>query len=174
MRCRGSSGRLVSTTPMVLLILLFGCLALPSGLCKHTCMHLMVLLLIIYIFVLDTNFIVIDKSRKIYCGAGRPHQLQQMQIDTTPTPVDSAAQQSSDNGRNKVYLNFCISGSCNFFGGGMKNCYCCKVFGVRENCHQSMEECRANCIVCNPKCSPTQLGIGDGASNNSSSGLHNN
>ncbi|KAF8776559.1 hypothetical protein HU200_003277 [Digitaria exilis] len=82
-------------------------------------------------------------------------RLQQI-MDSTTTIVGS-----TQIDENKIYLNFCFTGSCDFFGG-WKKCYCCKNFGPpKENCHENEEECRAKCIVCNPKCpSPPQQGYG--------------
>ncbi|KAF8720515.1 hypothetical protein HU200_023764 [Digitaria exilis] len=46
----------------------------------------------------------------------------------------------------------CIAGQCDYFGHGMQNCYCCGDVHEKKNCHLTMEECKSNCPVCNPKC----------------------
>ncbi|CAL4924020.1 unnamed protein product [Urochloa decumbens] len=64
-------------------------------------------------------------------------------IDATTTAVDES----------KIYIVFCILGECNNFGHGWQNCFCCGNQYRKESCHPTMEECKANCPVCNPKCS---------------------
>ncbi|PVH39460.1 hypothetical protein PAHAL_5G506700 [Panicum hallii] len=52
----------------------------------------------------------------------------------------------------KVTLIFCAVSKCNFFSPSYDLCYCCPDASRREHCHLSMEECRANCASCKPKC----------------------
>ncbi|OEL26746.1 hypothetical protein BAE44_0012232, partial [Dichanthelium oligosanthes] len=56
----------------------------------------------------------------------------------------------------KIYVIFCVAGKCNDFGHGWQNCYCCGDMNsnVKTDCHETMEECRANCPHCDPKCPP--------------------
>ncbi|CAL4940824.1 unnamed protein product [Urochloa decumbens] len=68
-------------------------------------------------------------------------------INSTTTPVDVD--------ESKIYIVFCIVGECNDFGHGWQTCFCCGNQYRKESCHQTMEECRANCPVCNPNCSPS-------------------
>ncbi|TVU13947.1 hypothetical protein EJB05_37387, partial [Eragrostis curvula] len=56
------------------------------------------------------------------------------------TTVDNTSLDES-----KIYLIFCIPGTCDYFDGEDKDCYCCKDFSRKENCHMTMEECRAKC-----------------------------
>ncbi|KAG2537431.1 hypothetical protein PVAP13_9NG295773 [Panicum virgatum] len=52
----------------------------------------------------------------------------------------------------KVTLIFCSVSKCDFFGHGWQECYCCPDGSRKEYCHQTREECRANCALCGPKC----------------------
>ncbi|CAN6283780.1 unnamed protein product [Urochloa humidicola] len=53
----------------------------------------------------------------------------------------------------KINIVFCFVGECNNFGHGWQTCYCCGNQYQKKYCHPTMEECRANCPLCNPTCS---------------------
>ncbi|CAL4963827.1 unnamed protein product [Urochloa decumbens] len=46
----------------------------------------------------------------------------------------------------KVALNFCVHSRCNYFNPEYDD--------RREYCHSTIDECRANCASCQPKCLP--------------------
>ena len=71
-----------------------------------------------------------------------------------PLQSGSAATDAAARGDDsKFSLVFCIAGECNYFGHGYQDCYCCG-YDTRQNCHPTLQECRAHCAHCNPKCSP--------------------
>ncbi|OEL16584.1 hypothetical protein BAE44_0022396 [Dichanthelium oligosanthes] len=51
----------------------------------------------------------------------------------------------------KIELVFCIEEGC---GPHMVDCYCCENKTPKVLCYCKMDDCRANCPVCNPKCPP--------------------
>ncbi|CAL4958604.1 unnamed protein product [Urochloa decumbens] len=53
----------------------------------------------------------------------------------------------------KVTLIFCAKTTCNYFDPAYGICYCCPDASQKEYCHLTLEECRANCSSCTPKCS---------------------
>ncbi|PUZ58489.1 hypothetical protein GQ55_5G512600 [Panicum hallii var. hallii] len=67
-------------------------------------------------------------------------------------PARSANSTSLD--ERKVHLIFCARSLCNYFGPTYDDCYCCPNDARKEYCHVTLEECRANCASCNPKCAP--------------------
>ncbi|RCV14936.1 hypothetical protein SETIT_3G018700v2 [Setaria italica] len=83
---------------------------------------------------------------------GRCRPVIQEARDTFSSDVSSVRSTSLDG--SKIYVVFCIWGHCDCFGHGLQDCYCCGSFERHESCHQTMEECRAQCLVCNPNCSP--------------------
>ncbi|KAF8692518.1 hypothetical protein HU200_039619 [Digitaria exilis] len=54
----------------------------------------------------------------------------------------------------KITLKFCVHSRCNYFNPAWDDCYCCPTTDRREYCHATIEECRATCATCLPKCSP--------------------
>lgn len=53
----------------------------------------------------------------------------------------------------KLSLIFCAQTKCDYFSSPrFLICYCCPDKSKREYCHLTMEECRANCASCTPKC----------------------
>ncbi|RCV17848.1 hypothetical protein SETIT_3G252700v2 [Setaria italica] len=87
-------------------------------------------------------------ARKTNTVAGRPKLL--LAEATVATTSANSLDES-----NKVYVIFCEALQCDYFGHGLQNCYCCPDGHSKENCHLTMEDCRATCAVCNPRC-PTQ------------------
>jgi hypothetical protein len=83
--------------------------------------------------------------RQNYVG-GRP-QLLNARSFTANSTVNSKSFDES-----KVTLKFSSRGKCDIFGHGLQDCYCCPDGSRKEYCHQTMEECRANCASCRPKC----------------------
>ena len=66
---------------------------------------------------------------------------------------------------NKIVLIFCHKTKC---GTTWEDCYCCINKKPEELCYDTMNECRSNCPICDPKCPPTvvcvqQNGNGDGS-----------
>ncbi|CAL5040397.1 unnamed protein product [Urochloa decumbens] len=55
----------------------------------------------------------------------------------------------------KVYFVFCAEVNCDYFDSHHLLCYCCPDDSRREYCHPTLEECRANCASCQPKCLTT-------------------
>ncbi|OEL18184.1 hypothetical protein BAE44_0020797, partial [Dichanthelium oligosanthes] len=53
----------------------------------------------------------------------------------------------------KIVVIFCAKTSCNYFDPEYGTCYCCPDINREENCHLTLQECRANCATCKPKCS---------------------
>lgn len=53
----------------------------------------------------------------------------------------------------KVTLIFCIKSGC---GPHIVDCYCCINEKPKILCYYKMDDCRANCPVCNPECPPQQ------------------
>ncbi|KAG2590107.1 hypothetical protein PVAP13_5NG385834 [Panicum virgatum] len=53
----------------------------------------------------------------------------------------------------KLTLNFCVKTTCNYFNPEYGICYCCPDDSHKEYCHLKLEDCRANCATCRPKCS---------------------
>ncbi|OQU91139.1 hypothetical protein SORBI_3001G123650 [Sorghum bicolor] len=81
------------------------------------------------------------------------YQLQQTSLTITSdnsTSVDFTTTLHE----NKVVLIFCHATKCGSLSK-LVDCYCCTMKkGVEEVCYDTMEICRANCPVCNPKCPP--------------------
>ncbi|TVU01711.1 hypothetical protein EJB05_52823 [Eragrostis curvula] len=75
----------------------------------------------------------------------------QCRLKLTETASTVSIVNSTSLEQSKIYLVFCISGRCNYFGG-WKDCYCCLDMYRKENCHETQEECKAKCIVCDPNC----------------------
>ena len=90
--------------------------------------------------MIDTN---IDEN-KTMCVGGRP-QLLNARSFTGNNTINSKSIDES-----KFTLTFCVWGKCDLFGHGVQNCYCCPDGSRKEYCHQTMEECRANCALCRP------------------------
>ncbi|KAG2653685.1 hypothetical protein PVAP13_1NG400200 [Panicum virgatum] len=51
----------------------------------------------------------------------------------------------------KVALIFCVPGVCDEDGA---SCYCCETLKPEPLCWHTLNECKANCPTCNPKCRP--------------------
>ncbi|TVU19466.1 hypothetical protein EJB05_35616, partial [Eragrostis curvula] len=49
----------------------------------------------------------------------------------------------------KIYIVFCLPAYCNRISGKI-NCYCCGNVHHQQSCHQTLEECKAKCPLCNP------------------------
>ncbi|CAM0151727.1 unnamed protein product [Urochloa decumbens] len=52
----------------------------------------------------------------------------------------------------KVSITFCVHARCNYFNPGWDDCFCCPTTDLKEYCHLTMDECRASCTSCKPKC----------------------
>ncbi|TVU19249.1 hypothetical protein EJB05_35388, partial [Eragrostis curvula] len=68
-----------------------------------------------------------------------------------------AANNSTSLDENKLRLIFCLPVQCNSFGRGLKgleDCYCCGNMYHYGSCYLTVEQCRAHCPLCNPRCSP--------------------
>ncbi|RLN40657.1 hypothetical protein C2845_PM01G47530 [Panicum miliaceum] len=72
-------------------------------------------------------------------------------LESESATVDAAAAPGDGS---KITLVFCIPVECNYFGHGWQDCYCCGDQYRKQSCHPTLEECRAHCPHCNPKCSP--------------------
>nr|TKV99462.1 hypothetical protein SEVIR_8G045400v2 [Setaria viridis] len=69
---------------------------------------------------------------------GRPHLLEAgntLAADANSTSFDET----------KIYVVLCYGGTCDYFGNGMQDCYCCGDGDHKQNCHKTMEECKAKC-----------------------------
>ncbi|PAN46824.1 hypothetical protein GQ55_9G209500 [Panicum hallii var. hallii] len=91
-------------------------------------------------------FTLLLGSQSLTAQGGRP-QLLNARSFTANSTVNSKSFDES-----KVTLKFSSRGKCDIFGHGLQDCYCCPDGSRKEYCHQTMEECRANCASCRPKC----------------------
>ena len=54
----------------------------------------------------------------------------------------------------KLTLNMCSEVHCDYFSPELfRPCYCCPDVSRKEYCHLKLEDCRATCTTCKPKCS---------------------
>ncbi|CAN6292765.1 unnamed protein product [Urochloa humidicola] len=79
-----------------------------------------------------------------------------------PVDADSFVANSTSFAESKIHIILCIRGTCDFFGNGSQDCYCCPDGSRKEFCHQTLEECRAKCHACVPSCAPPPLSVKDG------------
>ncbi|TVU23858.1 hypothetical protein EJB05_26242 [Eragrostis curvula] len=75
----------------------------------------------------------------------RPQSLE----DGKMVPVVSSATLAES----KIYIVFCIPADCRDLDPAWKDCHCCGNAHHAQSCHQTQEECRAKCPLCNPNCS---------------------
>jgi hypothetical protein len=52
----------------------------------------------------------------------------------------------------KLTLIFCSRVHCDYFNPRFNVCYCCPDGSRKEYCHLDLQECRATCALCDPKC----------------------
>lgn len=94
-------------------------------------------------------FVFIDdecKIVKIVSTTGRP-QVKVPESATTST----AHSFTTLDGERKFTMILCSALRCDDFGHGWQDYYCCL---QKQKCYETMEVCRANCPLCNPKCTP--------------------
>ncbi|KAG2595807.1 hypothetical protein PVAP13_5KG099887 [Panicum virgatum] len=54
----------------------------------------------------------------------------------------------------KLTFNMCSEVHCDYFSPELfRPCYCCPDVSRKEYCHLKLEDCRATCTTCKPKCS---------------------
>jgi hypothetical protein len=101
--------------------------SLPESQCKYhacSCHH--------YVYIA----LCTDKRESINLQqTGRPQLLE-------------AGGRSSSSNDSDVVLVFCQWSKC---GSDWSTCYCCLSTEPRA-CYDTRDECRANCVVCNPRC----------------------
>jgi len=83
-----------------------------------------------------------------YCTAGRPQLLDPRTSDASIVNSTSLLDER------KLTLNFCAEAHCDYFSPTVfLACYCCPDVSRKEYCHLKLEDCRAACATCKPKCS---------------------
>jgi len=84
-----------------------------------------------------------------YCTAGRPQLL-----DPRTSDANVVNSTSLLDDERKLTLNMCSEVHWDYFSPELfRPCYCCPDVSRKEYCHLKLEDCRATCTTCKPKCS---------------------
>ncbi|KAG2544636.1 hypothetical protein PVAP13_9KG108681 [Panicum virgatum] len=93
-------------------------------------------------------FVLLFASTAQYIASSR-YQLQE--ADFTNKSDNATVANFTASHENKIVLIFCHKTKC---GTTWEDCYCCINKKPEELCYDTMNECRSNCPICDPKCPP--------------------
>ncbi|KAJ1292803.1 hypothetical protein BS78_01G018100 [Paspalum vaginatum] len=106
---------------------------------------------VVYLAAAIFLFLVLLAPRSAQCG--RVPQLFDHHEEAASNLTTSPSESSNES---EIVLVFCHPSSC---GPQYVDCYCCLSQPDDNNCYFSMDECRAHCLRCAPKCPTTTDGL---------------
>ena len=122
----------------IAMLLLFAVLFGPTE-CKYIHMYMFVQFLCLFVFLFPMKN---EANIASHLDATTNSSIATTTINSTTSPHDER----------KVKLIFCAMVKCNYFDPGYFICYCCPDGSRKEYCHLNLQECRASCALCQPKC----------------------